>query len=297
MKLVEILARELKEWPAKECMAISQDRNGYVYFWKTPDIECREGDWGSSSGHALLDTDWSCGQRDLAHDQATAIVTRAQWQEAREALSKPADFPSLAAKMCGIDMREDSKHSNLDNPPVGATHYIGCSEGIVDWWMREPGNNWYVWAWTAKHWALDTPSAGQKNLMKPIHESLRKKEWNGEGLPPVGTECEFKQNLLGWVKATITAITDKSIVFTRPIYRHAEITGVHEELLPHKAIERFRPIRTPEQIAAEERNAILAEMQRAVDCGSHGPQITLQNTLMNLYDAGYRKVKDGNQTA
>lgn len=260
MKLVDILARELKEW-VSDWPAMGQAEDGTLH---------REPFLGGHTSFSLT----------RASDYVQAIVTRAQWKEAREALSKPVNGTPMPP---------------ISEAPKDATHWDPGINCTATWAMKCDG----VWYWhPADGEAIENGWRPYSNVSPATLNFIRiERPWTGEGLPPVGTECEFKQNLLGWVKATITAITDKSIVFTRPIYRRAEITGVHEELLPHKAIERFRPIRTPEQIAAEERNAILAEMQRAVDCGSHGPQITLQNTLMNLYDAGYRKVKDGNQTA
>lgn len=79
------------------------------------------------------------------------------------------------------------------------------------------------------------------------------KEWNGEGLPPVGTVCEAKmppglsmEVALGWewrtvevVKSGMAGAENECLVFdvgtTRPAW-----------------VDEFRPIRTPEQIAEEE---------------------------------------------
>jgi hypothetical protein len=106
-------------------------------------------------------------------------------------------------------------------------------------------------------------------------------EWTGEGLPPVGTVCEFKANILGWVQATITAVTDLSIVFTRPSYQNGR--PLVEERLPHKAIERFRPILTPEQIAEQDRDKAINQMEFDTGYLDRG-------AFTKLYDAGWRKV-------
>jgi len=120
-------------------------------------------------------------------------------------------------------------------------------------------------------------------------------QWNGEGLPQVGTVCEFKANILGWVEATITAVTELSIVFTRPSYQNGR--PLIEERLPHKAIERFRPIRTPEQIAETERTAGLNEMighMKDHPLGTHGAShlqelMIHEDIARDLWAAGYRK--------
>ncbi|WP_336993529.1 hypothetical protein [Lelliottia amnigena] len=43
-----------------------------------------------------------------------------------------------------------------------------------------------------------------------------KTEWNGEGLPPVGTKCEFKCGTGEWVVVEITAIARKGLCFVEP---------------------------------------------------------------------------------
>ncbi|MNE98933.1 hypothetical protein D3C81_1180680 [compost metagenome] len=52
---------------------------------------------------------------------------------------------------------------------------------------------------------------------------------------------------------------------------------------------KFRPIRTPEQIAAEERSAAICEMSTVV--GAPLSKLTVPEVLEALYDAGYRKVE------
>lgn len=267
MRLVEILARELKEWPAKECLAIAQDRNGFVYFWNTLDINCTAGKWGSPGGDGLLDKDWSCGIKEIAEDQCSAIVTRAQWQEAREALSKPADLP-----------------------PVGATHYIVGAFVVDSWWMREPGDNWYVWSETARHWALDKPSVAQRNLMKQLPVKQDEKPWSGEGLPPAGTVCELRNvaACTDWAQATVV-FASRNVV----VWDWAGEPAINGLCTAYAHAVEMRPIRTPEQIAAEEREAAIAEMAATAKMATGFGQNLADHAA--LYDAGYRKVKDGNQ--
>jgi len=67
--------------------------------------------------------------------------------------------------------------------------------------------------------------------------------WTGEGLPPVGTVCEVKgcmSHYLKWNKVTVFAVRGKTVMFDMEDGRWGQ-TDQHE----------FRPIRTPEQIAAE----------------------------------------------
>jgi hypothetical protein len=118
---------------------------------------------------------------------------------------------------------------------------------------------------------------------------LKRPAWDGEGLPSTGTICEFKANILGWVEVTITAVTELSIVFTRPSFQNGR--PLVEERLPHKAVERFRPIRTPEQIAAEERargiEAILNDAGVTGSAWTGDPEA--ESWAAALYDANWRK--------
>lgn len=93
MKLVDILARELKVWPDGAVTAV-QDLDGEVKFDnsdemprinKSKDVWVRRGDWGDS-----------IHPQELAEDCSYAIVTKPQWQAAVDAL-KDAE-PSIQVK-------------------------------------------------------------------------------------------------------------------------------------------------------------------------------------------------------
>lgn len=102
--------------------------------------------------------------------------------------------------------------------------------------------------------------------------------WSGEGLPPVGTMCEF------------LAMTDKS-----PSWEAGEIlyislytvviSGDGFEHVAHPSNLNFRPIRTPEQIAEDDRAREVREMANVLR--GHVPQSV--KAAFALYDAGYRK--------
>lgn len=105
-------------------------------------------------------------------------------------------------------------------------------------------------------------------------------EWSGEGLPPVGVEIEVKHKdaTPEWArpdfyKAEIVAIGKQLVIFA------AEATGC--ETVGKIEDYEFRPVRTPEQIAAEKRDAAIKEMQRLVGSCNTFP-------FAELYDYGYR---------
>ncbi|UAN64275.1 hypothetical protein [Serratia sp. JSRIV006] len=73
--------------------------------------------------------------------------------------------------------------------------------------------------------------------------------WNGEGLPPVGTVCEF-YDCESWSEVRVKFIGDKYAVLQDERYSVERVYCVADK--PQK----FRPIRTPEQIEAERRERI-----------------------------------------
>jgi hypothetical protein len=105
-----------------------------------------------------------------------------------------------------------------------------------------------------------------------------KQEWTGEGLPPVGTVCEYlgAHQYDQWSKVTIFAEW-KDLVFV----------DFGDGWRQERDSSRFRPIRTPEQIAAEERSIAVSEIVHAV--GWPAGTIGATEAAERIYDAGYRK--------
>jgi len=113
-------------------------------------------------------------------------------------------------------------------------------------------------------------------------------EWNGEGLPPAGIECEvmgggLPSTAFDWEHCTILLINEgadgKNQVCTRDF--RGDLAIYYPDVDPVY----FRPIRTPEQIAAEEREAAIKDMAEFLMTISFDDWVTARE----LYDAGYRK--------
>lgn len=103
-------------------------------------------------------------------------------------------------------------------------------------------------------------------------------EWTGEGLPPVGTVCECRVvSGADWVECEVVAHKHKDA----HVYA---IAFVDENTVMLSGGVRFRPIRTAEQIAAEEKqNAWLAGIAAEYD------QETADKCAAVLVAGGYRK--------
>jgi hypothetical protein len=102
-----------------------------------------------------------------------------------------------------------------------------------------------------------------------------KKGWTVEGPPPVGAECEFSDwKKEDWKRGVVRYMSAVTAVI--------EIGDNHEQIA-HPTTLRYRPIRTPEQIAAEVRSKAIDAM-----CCLTLEKITVHSAGL-LYDAGYRK--------
>lgn len=115
-------------------------------------------------------------------------------------------------------------------------------------------------------------------------------EWTGEGLPPIGMVCEYNARGNGrgdplFVSVEVKYVSDQSIVIMCigvPEGENKENIGVELSLMVGVQLTgKFRPIKTPEQIAAEKRDAAIKEMQRLVGSCNTFP-------FAELYDYGYR---------
>ena len=112
--------------------------------------------------------------------------------------------------------------------------------------------------------------------------------WSGEGLPPVGVDCEFRhKGTRGeWIKCHVVGYHLGHLYGYCP--EHEWFMRKHDGVC-HLRLDdsvKFRPTRTPEQVAADEREAAIDEMLAATP--APGSDISLR-VCEKLYDAGYRK--------
>ncbi|HCE7209809.1 TPA: hypothetical protein NIB84_000746 [Pseudomonas aeruginosa] len=157
--------------------------------------------------------------------------------------------------------------------PAEATHY--CIGDDLNPWRKIVGTT--VYAFNRKKWVMW--SSFNEGYMPAYYAPIPLEAWDGQGLPPVGTVCEYRHMI--W-----------------PEYRPCEIRYISEESLVayDDAQEQFyrtcdmlfRPIRTPEQIAAEEREKAVGDMAMSIQGVPYQ-----YPTLYALYDAGYRRQEEG----
>jgi hypothetical protein len=190
---------------------------------------------------------------------------------------------------------------NIDwsKAPEGATHF-DAADNRINSFMKLEGGRWFFWppnslspAWT--YWKPE--NTGIKGMIP------RPPEWNGEGLPPVGTVCEFQgdeakcpydpwhEDLHDGVKCTVIAhFKSKSLDLVAFTFVKSDGNTEVEQSLPGA----LKPIRTPEQIAAEERSRRCIEISNLAwaalsKIDSPAPALSKINAISEaLYDAGYR---------
>lgn len=166
--------------------------------------------------------------------------------------------------------------SNIDwsKAPEGAEYARKTTTG-VDWYKRDSLGALVYMAkngeWTLAGWTSEA-------------DCERRPTWNGEGLPPVGTVCEWKERTgFSWVKATVLFITDSSVVMQRE-------DGFEWQMMTARTV--FRPFRTPEQISKEVRSKACDKMYGVIldrippERRNNGSDI-----CEALYDEGYRKIE------
>ncbi|MEE5138707.1 hypothetical protein V2J83_24720 [Pseudomonas alliivorans] len=246
MKLVDILARELKVWPKEVgdycCCAMAEGQLAAFFGYRPP-----KAIFGGWSDIGVVEH-WFTEEPE---DRLTTFVTREQWQAAVDALNKPALDWSKA--------------------PEGATHAREYAGGC-DFYRRTACGVWQYYHFR-RGWSVAYATSEADCVARPPAA------WNGEGSPPVGAVCEFSRKGCGnWGRVEILYVGKQRIFFR-------DRDG--DELSRSHGESEFRPIRTAEQIAADERELAITDM--CVLLGKDPSRPGVREMAGVLFDAGYRK--------
>ena len=164
------------------------------------------------------------------------------------------------------------KEVDWDIAPSGATHY-NAKCGYP--WLKETPPSYFV-AGVWMEYCDTSPKLGMNHLKNAVK---RPQEWDGSDIPPVGTVCEYRVNPDEWVSGE---------VFGHRVCSNGDVevfVNLKNKWDYSSAHDRFRPIKTPEQVAEEERLHAIDEM---IVLGRYR---SYKDTMSALYDAGYRKVE------
>ncbi|HFN4071382.1 TPA: hypothetical protein ACHFUW_002650 [Pseudomonas aeruginosa] len=176
--------------------------------------------------------------------------------------------------------------------PEGATHWEPRGPDFSEGWMKKEGNEWFYWGEGTNKWFKGKLSCNVSAEREATFEARPQEAWDGQCLPPVGTGCEVKNDISDSWDAVDEILAHTVIKGTAvAVFKR----GDHIAYSPKSA---FRPIHTPEQIAAEERWAAIQQMLAFADMNySAGelmsPKEYVETAVAALYDAGYRRKEEG----
>lgn len=268
MKLIDLLVKELPKmggWPDGALNA-TQDKDGEVRFSAGSVLEFgyagwEGGDWCGNEFHTIL-----------ASDYATAIVTREQYESA---LAASDGWIQWAGGKCPVDgvvdvkLRNGHITKNRMADSLDWNHYTPDGEGaIIAYRLHKPQQE-------------EQPEAGEEDMNECIGQAPVA-EWNGEGLPPVGCECEYLNSNGEWSTVKVKYSSDHLIVISgaTKILGEEQETEIAKDIIIDKP--QFRPLRMgPEKNRDEFINAVLDDM-RTIPWAC---DLSLRDEVAVIYDA------------
>lgn len=150
-------------------------------------------------------------------------------------------------------------------------HYDGFS------WKHHTGNS-LVYYW---HGIEDVPlSCDHRESIvtywqyKAALALSRKPAWNGEGLPPVGCECEYISNGTSWGKVKVIGLDGEKIVIRPSGEIYYAITPSNKDV--------FIPFRTEEE---KKRDIVVGAIKELFKC-SNDPSVDDATLIFNAIVAG-----------
>lgn len=172
--------------------------------------------------------------------------------------------------------------------PEGTTHFHPMANGYVEHWIRREGAacSFCVVGFENEGWKAQDSVIVEEYVSKywaprPEAQQPEEEAWTGPGLPPIDRACEAYYSFdsaPGWKPFTLKYLSDDHVIF-----EGLGETVVSREQFDRCVAHQFRPLRTTEQIAAEERRSAIEEMQIIREgCST-------KSWSEALYDAGYRK--------
>ncbi|MFG8976791.1 hypothetical protein ACM7N2_25790 [Pseudomonas aeruginosa] len=160
--------------------------------------------------------------------------------------------------------------------PEGATHWEPRRDEYREAWMKNAADKWFFWGSRREAWIEESGISAEREA---TFEARPQEAWGGHGLPPTGLLVEWKSGLdHEWRRVTVLAYANGD-AWLQPEDGDSFIVGNPEN---------FRRIRTPEQIAAEEREKAVGDMAMSIQGVPYQ-----YPTLYALFDAGYRRQEEG----
>lgn len=223
----------------------------------------------------------------VADDYRTAKVMRDQYEAALADTATTDGWIEWAGGECPVDgaafvdYKMRSGQVGTDDAHILRWNHKGFSGDIIAYRLHQPQDA--------------TSRANDERLEADLNDCIGQApgapQWDGQGLPPVGCECEVKSPRHGWTKAIVTAVTDNWLIAQYP--DGAEFAKVHRIFEDDGTFtnnyDGFRAIRSEAELKREAEIAALAEAIDACDEGSDLSSRQQDSIAQQLYAAGYRK--------
>ena len=113
-----------------------------------------------------------------------------------------------------------------------------------------------------------------RNQYKSVLTLSQKPAWNGEGLPPVGCECEYISNGTSWGKVKVIGLDGEKIVIRPSGEIYYAITPSNKDV--------FIPFRTEEE---KKRDIVVGAIKELFKC-SNDPSVDDATLIFNAIAAG-----------
>lgn len=239
MKLIDILVEELPKsggW-LSDVKTMTQDRGGNIWGYDCVSPCLKGGLWSSKSGDDLVRNS-KIEARNLAVDWNTAIITREQYEAALAAKNEGwidwvgGECPVSDSTIVEVRYRNGevkaAAQADFYEWGHGRPHFVTTGRDIIAYRLHQPQE------------AEQTEADDEADLNECIgHDAVQ--VWSGEGLPPVGCECEFMKHNRdihadAWRKGVIKYISEFTTVISA-----VDVPG---EFIAHPATLQFRPIRS-----------------------------------------------------
>lgn len=251
MKLIELLVKELPHrggWPAN-ISYIAQDEGYATCGFRYKPERDSDGEWmdTSESGYEM-----EIVRIGAADDCNTSVVSRRQYESALAASDGWIDWhggkcPVDSDVIVEVKCRWHNQHQ-YNNDRAGDFYWAhtGSNADIIAYRLQQP---------TKSEQACDDAAEAddEADLNECIGQDVDTPEWNGDGLPPVGTICEAKvpRSITGWEWREVKVV-------------ESGIHGAEKEVLVYDLettfpswTDEFRPLRTEAEKAREKLAASL----------------------------------------
>ena len=267
MKLLDLLVKKTNEegwaWPGKStsCYQTKPKHGSITKFF-------------NRNGVKVVDYCWEkC-------DDASAFneLTKEQYESA---LAASGGWIELGGGECQVEectLVDVRFRDGDDGINIGAKslHWFhkNWSGDIIAYRLQQPTKSEQVRADAWRSYAGITEKDDEADLNECIGQDVDMPEWSGEGLPPVGTVCEYSLNSgVTWFKCKIGYILDThGLVMLADVFEGAQ----YVDFDTYDGKLKFRPLRTEAQKAMESAKHIIAELCRDSASNGHSADLIME---------------------